>query len=328
MHMVVTCPECSTRFSLDIGRISGPTAKVRCSRCRHVFRITRAGNIVAPDLAPPEVKTQGAPPQSKAQEEVSWAGPPELARPGPAPETQAAPEKEAAPQFVPVLEEVPPPPETRRPWLWISVLLLAALVLGGLIWMAWQGNLPGQLKPLSVMIQRLKGQEMPAKPPAQAAGAEAGASAPAPTLVTPPPPPVPAADLVDLAEAWAQAHYQGLVNTKGGGQLLLIQGEVVNKGKSPRGPIRLKATLTDAQHRPLREEVVYAGTTISDTELKTLTPEEIKGWLAKPGGRSQERVLKPGEKQPLTVVFFGVPNNLAEIQSGFQLVVVEGPVAP
>jgi hypothetical protein len=72
---------------------------------------------------------------------------------------------------------------------------------------------------------------------------------------------------------------------------------------------------------------VYAGTTLSDTDLKTLNPEEIKGWLAKPGGRSQERVLKSGKKQPFAVVFFGVPNNLAETQSGFQLVVVEGPVA-
>jgi hypothetical protein len=145
--------------------------------------------------------------------------------------------------------------------------------------------------------------------------------------VTPPPPPVPAADLTDLGVDWAQAHYQGLVNDKGGGQLLLLQGEVINKGKSPRGPIRLKATLTDAQHRPLKEEVVFAGTSLTDTEVRTLPPEEIKGWLAQPGGRSQQRLLKPGEREPFAVVFFGVPNNLAETQSGFQLVVVEGPVA-
>ena len=77
----------------------------------------------------------------------------------------------------------------------------------------------------------------------------------------------------------------------------------------------------------MREEFVYAGTSLSDNELKTLPPEEIKGWLTKPGGRSQERVIKPGDKEPFSVVFFGVPNNLAETQSGFQLVVVEGPVA-
>jgi hypothetical protein len=132
--------------------------------------------------------------------------------------------------------------------------------------------------------------------------------------------------LTDLPVDWAQARYQGLVNDKGGGQLLLIYGEVFNKGDKPRGPVRIQAILTDSQHQPLKEEVVYAGTTINDTELKSLKPDEIKSWLAKPGGRSQETVLKPGDKQPFTVVFFGVPANLAEIQSGFQLVVVEGPV--
>jgi hypothetical protein len=147
-------------------------------------------------------------------------------------------------------------------------------------------------------------------------------------VVTPPAPPVPAADLKDLSVDWAQARYQGLVNDKGGGQLLLIQGEVVNNGKSPRGPIRLKATLTDSQHQPLKEEIVYPGTTFTDSELKTLKPEAIKRWLAKPGGRSQERVLKPGNKQPFTVIFFGMSDNLAETQSGFQIMVIDGPAVP
>lgn len=149
---------------------------------------------------------------------------------------------------------------------------------------------------------------------------------PATQVVTPPPPPTPTPGLETLPVDWAEARYQGLVNAKGG-QLLVVQGEVANRGKAPRGPIRLKATLTDAQHRPMKEEMVYTGTTLTDQELKTLYPGKIKDWLTRPGGRSQLQVLKPGEKQPFTVVFFGVPNNLAEAHSGFQLVVVEGPLA-
>ncbi len=320
--MVVTCPECSTKFTLDSSRIPGPTTKVRCSRCRHVFRITRDGQVVAPDLAPAAAPTQEAPPQAEAPEEIPGPAPAQPAEPWSTPEPQAAPEKAAPPYVAPTIEEMPPPPEVRRPAWWIPALLLAALALGGVSWLAWQGTL---LKPVANLVQRLKGKQAPPQQPGPVAGQEAGA--PAPTIVTPPPPLAPAPDLVELAVDWAQARYQGLLNDKGGGQMLLIQGEVINKGKSPRGPIRLKAILTDAQHRPLREEVVYAGTTLSETEAKTLSPEEIKGWLAKPGGRSQELVLKPGEKEPFTVVFFGVPGNLAEIQYGFQLVVLEGPVA-
>jgi predicted Zn finger-like uncharacterized protein len=327
--MVVVCPECSTKFSLDESRISGPTVKVRCSRCRHVFQISREGQVVAPVPTPPVKKTPEAPPREEVREEIPVRAQPEPVEPPLAPAKEAVSEEAvlSQPAAAAGAEAPAPPPQKRRHWLWLPALLLAIVVLMGLGWRAWQGDLPGPLKPLADLVQRLKGNPGPAKPPATPTGPEAKAPAPAPTVVTPPPPPVPAADLADLGVDWAQAHYQGLVNDKGGGQLLLIQGEVINKGKSPRGPIRLKATLTDAQHRPLREEVVYAGTSLTDSEVKTLPPEEIKVWLAQPGGRSQQRVLKPGEREPFSVVFFGVPNNLAETQSGFQLVVVEGPVA-
>jgi predicted Zn finger-like uncharacterized protein len=323
--MEVACPECGTRFSLDESRIPGAAAKVRCSRCQYVFRINREGHIVSPEWTPP-VET---PPETPPPEEIREPTPPEPAEPLPPPIREMAPEQAAPAQPVAAEAEIPtPPPEKKRHWLWLPALLLALVIVVGLGWRAWRGDLPGPLKPLSDVVQRLKGKWGKARPPAPApAGPEAAAKPVAPTTVTPPPPPVTAQDLRDLPVDWAQAHYQGLVNSKGGGQLLVITGEVFNKGKTARGPVRLKGTLTDSQHRPLREEIVYAGSTFTDNELKTMTPEEIKGFLAKPGGRSQERVLKPGEKEPFTVVFFGVPGNLAETQSGFQIVVVEGPVA-
>jgi len=327
--MEVACPECKTKFSLDESRIPGASAKVRCSRCQNVFRITREGQIVGPDWAPPVQAPPETPVAAKAPDHI----------PEPAPSGPAAPLPPSAPEMVSQeaggispesveAELLPFPPRRKRHWLWISAILLVAGAAVGLALGAWQGVLPGPLKPLNGVAQRLKETLEPAKPAAPpAATPEAGVRSPAPTKVTPPPPPVTAEDLRDLPVEWAQAHYQGLVNVQGGGQLLVIQGEVLNKGKTARGPIRLKATLTDAQHRPVKEESVYAGSTFTDTELKTMSPEEIKGWLAKPGGRSQESVLQPGKKEPFTAVFFGVPDNLAEIRSGFQLVVTEGPAA-
>ena len=38
--MIITCASCLTKFNLDESRISSKGAKVRCSRCRHVFRIS------------------------------------------------------------------------------------------------------------------------------------------------------------------------------------------------------------------------------------------------------------------------------------------------
>ena len=323
--MTITCPECHTRFSLDDSRIQGPTAKVRCSRCRHIFKVNKEGQVLAADLGPQAPRAAEAVKPAPAPEAAPGPPPSIPEAPGPVPvepadsrspaSTRAHPRGSAGATPGPAALAVVCGPDP------------GGCALGGIGVAGLDGTPPG---PLQALIQRCPAPEgQGGAPPTVCSGPWPGKPGPGPRAHRgdPAAPPTPAQDLTELAVDWAQAHYQGLVNDKGGGQLLLIQGEVINKGKSPRGPVRLKATLMNAQHHPLREEFVYAGTTLSDNELKTLSPEEIKGWLTRPGGRSQERVLKPGEKEPFAVVFFGVPNNLAETQSGFQLVVVEGPVA-
>jgi hypothetical protein len=74
----------------------------------------------------------------------------------------------------------------------------------------------------------------------------------------------------------------------------------------------------------VQELLFYSGTSLSEEEVLKTDPEQIKRWLATPGGRLQ-RVLKPGASQPFTAVFFGVPDNLAEARFGFTVVVVDGP---
>ena len=340
--MVVECPECGTRFSLDESRITGATAKVRCSHCSQIFRINRAGQVVekeaAPPAPPPEAPAEApaeAPPETPPEERGE--APPEIPSEAP-PETPSEAPEEGPPAERPsprIVREEAPPPETEEPppagagveareeeavgeapegpleealaparprfrW-WIVIIILAVPLLAALGWWLWQLQQPE-----------------PVGPPAGPAG-------PAPLVVTPSPPPIPAEDLQNLPVDWAQARYEGLVNAQGE-QVLVIRGEVANEGEQARGPILLKATLTDARHQPLKEQTVYAGTTLTDEEVKTLDPDKIKAWLDQPGGRSQKQVLQKGEKQSFTVVFFGVPANLAETQAGFQLVVVEGPV--
>ena len=38
--MVISCPECSTRFRVDEGKIPAQGAKIRCARCKHIFAVT------------------------------------------------------------------------------------------------------------------------------------------------------------------------------------------------------------------------------------------------------------------------------------------------
>ena len=48
--MIVTCASCLTKYQLDDSRISEKGAKVRCSRCKHVFYV----------VPPPETKEEVA----------------------------------------------------------------------------------------------------------------------------------------------------------------------------------------------------------------------------------------------------------------------------
>jgi hypothetical protein len=204
-------------------------------------------------------------------------------------------------------------PARRFSWRWIIGLasgLLGGVLVGALI--MWFGGYGWMAKHLKV-----KGQ----------------APAPLPKLAEPskveilPPPPAPPAvpgDLKDLELTSQEERYRGLVNAKGG-QLLLIQGKVKNSSSQPRGPIKIKAILTDPQQKIVKEREFYAGTVIFDDELQNLDPEEINRWLDTPGGRAQKQTIEPGESQAFMVVFFGAPQNLSGY--GYKMQVVKGAVA-
>jgi hypothetical protein len=154
-----------------------------------------------------------------------------------------------------------------------------------------------------------------------------GSAPPGETLaVKPPAAPASPQELQELKVEAAEALFQGLINDQGN-RMLVIGGEVKNTGKQSRGPVLLKAALTDAQNRPVMERLFYAGTRMTAEELKKLPPETINRWLDTPGGRSRAPLVSPGEGQPFTVVFFDTPDNLAEGRYGYTLTIIEGPAA-
>jgi hypothetical protein len=133
-------------------------------------------------------------------------------------------------------------------------------------------------------------------------------------------------ELKDLRLELGEARHDRLENARGG-RLLVLTGEVLNQGPRPRGPIRLRAALVDGRHREVAHRLAYAGSSFTDEELTTLAPEELERWLNTPGGKSGLTTLPPQERLPYTVVFFGVPADLAAAGYGFTLAVVEAPPA-
>lgn len=303
--MVVTCPACGTRFELDENLIiRKESARVRCSRCQHTFS-------VAPPVPPAEPMAPPAPPVPTPGE-VPGA-PLSAFEPVPAP---ASPSEAPAPVLPPSGPETAPPraaspppeaplaptaPPRRWPW---ALALVTLLLVGGTGAAGWlYGDWRAGLFP---------------KPAPTPAGA--------PMPVKPPPPPLTSAELQDLLVELGEARFGRLENPKGG-KLLVLTGEVVNQGPIPRGPVRLKAALLDGRHREVAQRLAYAGSTFSDQDLATLPPGEIDRWLNTIGGKGGTSVLAPQARQPFTVIFFGVPADLAEGGYGFTLAVVEAPPA-
>lgn len=310
--MVVTCEKCHTRFNLDEQRLTGPRVKARCSRCQHVFWVEREEELPAAAYLEDEPQ---APTPFEAPGRGAGPGPePLIAAAEPAPSEEDIAAHAAAKAALPKPSLLLTAGARRSRWPWVMSLmggLVAGILVGcavmwfwGYGWMAQKVHLQGT-PPLS--------------PSAKAAGIDKMETASPPL-----PPPADAADLKDLEIAGQEERYRGLVNRKGG-QVLLIQGKVKNASSQPRGPIQLKAVLTDPKQKTVTERDFYAGTVVFDDELQNLDPEEINRWLDTPGGRAQKKVLGPGEDQSFMVVFFGAPQNLAGY--GYKMQIIKGPVA-
>ena len=74
--MIITCEKCETRFKLDDARISADGVKVRCSRCKHAFRVAP---LQAPGASDADVADalarEAVAPEPVADEQTQVLGP-------------------------------------------------------------------------------------------------------------------------------------------------------------------------------------------------------------------------------------------------------------
>jgi predicted Zn finger-like uncharacterized protein len=52
--MLIVCPSCKTRFSLDDNRVGDEGVKLRCSKCRAIFRVVRRVSPPPPSFSSPQ----------------------------------------------------------------------------------------------------------------------------------------------------------------------------------------------------------------------------------------------------------------------------------
>jgi len=97
------------------------------------------------------------------------------------------------------------------------------------------------------------------------------------------------------------------------GQLFIIKGMVVNNYSGSRSSILIKGSILDDKGKVVKTKLVYAGNTFTDNEIKELTVERISQAMRnKPGKGNMNTNIKPQVAVPFMVIFEELPDNLSE----------------
>ena len=125
-------------------------------------------------------------------------------------------------------------------------------------------------------------------------------------------------DKKEPADAGARLLQFGSVNgvfvdTKASGPLFVIRGMITNKYPESRRYIKIKGSILDNKGVVVLSKTAYAGNTFSEDELKTLSLDEIlKAADNRDGMAKQNLNVAAGATIPFMVVFAKLPDDLSE----------------
>lgn len=97
------------------------------------------------------------------------------------------------------------------------------------------------------------------------------------------------------------------------GEIFLIRGEAINNFNQPRSAIQVKGVLYDQHGKPLKQKTVFCGNPISDEQLRTLHFEELEQMMGNQFGKDLSNMkVDPRRSIPFDIVFKDLPANIAE----------------
>jgi predicted Zn finger-like uncharacterized protein len=291
--MIVTCASCLTKFNLDESKIPARGAKVRCSRCKHVF-------FVASPAPPKEEIVEDFESFAKAHQEVIEPGA-KKPEPPPRPAVKAEPPALEETEEMPSLEEelfskpkrtVEPrgtgeeerpaprvskaeraaPKERRGPSRVFALLAVLLLLVFGAFYLWTELESGGKLSPyiqsplkkVTQLWDRLWGTE------------KEGLA------------------LQDLNE------YE---DTVGNASFLIIEGKVANQSTFSKRQVKVRVVIFDQNKVKIAEKEALCGRTLSPEEFKKLPPDFFKGDLSLLPKTEEDKVVAPGKSSPFIVVF-------------------------
>lgn len=97
------------------------------------------------------------------------------------------------------------------------------------------------------------------------------------------------------------------------GKVFVIEGRVVNEFPQPKELIELEGAIYDSEKRPLAQKKQLAGTQLSLFQLQVLNEKEMESFLNnKVELLSNNTNIPPGGEVPFMILFYDVPENVAE----------------
>jgi predicted Zn finger-like uncharacterized protein len=306
--MIVTCASCLTKFNLDESKISARGAKVRCSRCKHIF-------FVPPPDAPKEEIVEDFESFAKAHKELiePEAKKPEALRPEPKkpepkkPEVPLQPrmevertkpvEMEEMPSFEEALlaepkkrpetragrEEGRPGPkvsrvekavrkERRGPSHVFALLAVLLLLVFGAFYLWTELESGGKLSPfIQSPVEKVT------KLWNRIWGTE--------------------------KEGLALRDLNQYEETVGNTPFLIIEGKVANQSAINKRHIKVRVVIFDQNKVKIAEKEVFCGRTLTPDEFKNLPPDFFKSDLVVLPKSEGDKVVTSGKSSPFIVIF-------------------------
>ena len=311
--MIITCASCLTKFNLDDSKILDKGAKVRCSRCQHVFYVTR----------PPETKEEiieDLESFAKYYEELMEPGQKEVKVPSSrkVEKREMIPEEEEEEETALFSERIPTEKEEqvfpaelevkeraeinvskpkrmarkerRRPSLLFVILVILILLFFGFFYLWTESGTSGAPYPLlEYPIQKITSLWQ------QIWGSE--------------------------KEGLILRDLNGYEEKIGEVPLYVIEGKVNNQSRVTKKHIKIKVAIFDPKKAKLAEKEMICGRTLSREELKNLPEAFFKGEMVIRPKTDKDMITPPGKTIPFMVIFKDLSNPAKE----FQVEIIESP---
>jgi predicted Zn finger-like uncharacterized protein len=275
--MVIQCPECGTKYNVPDDKARPEGTPVRCSKCKHVFKIFPEESVET------EVSAGGAPEKSGEQSS------PRAPESGEAQTRSYEPEqesREATPQDPGVRTEEEPAaaPGGKRTGFRVFLVLVLLLCAGAAAALYMYPDLPRRIMDMAT--------GKPATPPVVRQADQQERS---------------------FEQIGLTSIKQYFVKNEKIGQLFVLEGKAVNRSDAPLREIVVRAALFDGAGKEVLSGRTGCGSTVSLFQLQVLDREGLDAAL-KPGQTpdAADGLIRPGAEAPFMIVFYDPPLEVRE----------------